>query len=51
MYQNLKKDGYNPSLSTHQLYFNQRWGELLENTHIHYRKLIKSSLRSVLKES
>ncbi len=26
-------------------------GELLENTHLHYRKLLKPSIRSVLKES
>lgn len=51
MYKHFKNQGYNPELSSHQIYFIQRWGELLENTHIHYRKLLKPSIRSVLKES
>ncbi|MBP2242945.1 hypothetical protein J2Z40_003527 [Cytobacillus eiseniae] len=51
MYKHFKNQGYNPNLNSHQIYFIQRWGELLENTHIHYRKLLKPSLRSVLKEA
>lgn len=34
-----------------QIYFIQRWGELLDNTHLHYRKLFKPALRSVLRET
>lgn len=51
MYKNFKSEGYNPTLASHQIYFIQRWGELLENTHLHYRKLVKPAIRSVLKET
>ncbi|MFY3790784.1 hypothetical protein ACOQFO_03595 [Ureibacillus sp. MALMAid1270] len=51
MYTNFKSEGYNPILMSHQIYFIQRWGELLDNGPVHYRKLVKPSLRSVLKET
>jgi len=38
-------------LKLHQRYFIQRWGELLESTPLHYRKIVKPSLRAILKEA
>lgn len=51
MYKGFENKGYSPLLANHCVYFIHRWGELLENSQLHYRKLVKPALRTVLKES
>lgn len=39
------------SIKSHQLYFIQRWGELVSNSPMDYRKLLKPCSRAVLNEA
>lgn len=51
MYFNIDLENYSEELLLHQDYFIRRWGEILSNKSIHFRKLLQPCSRSILKEA
>lgn len=51
MYKIINLEDYNPPLKNHEIYFIERWSEVLESSPLTYRKIIRPSLRAILKET